>query len=334
MLSSSSTATDVSKRVDLRVEHRFTGTCCDRPESQHRERVRPNRKFRRVAKAVKKKRPDELVVFLDSEGRDEANEKHVTWYVAAFNERGERVGCLRDESGIKTKDFLAWLFTLGARHVFGFGTGYDLTKLLADLPDGKIALLVRPELRQYEVEGKRRFRPVYFGDFRLHYLRGMLRVQKHVGWRTVEKGKRAGHREAVRPSVTFWDVFRFYSCPFVDALDTWSVAETGEERATLKHIAMMKGKRAEFNTLTDDEVADYCDWECRFGARLVRKLITAHQDVGRMLEAKGIPNFKLDRYHGAGSCAKALLRAANVLQFSRAEWGDCGHRRQIAWRGR
>lgn len=146
-------------------------------------------------------------------------------------------------------------------------------------------------------------------------------------------------------STKVWDCFRFFGCAFVQALRSWSgckqcptappmVRRKGvwqcpscsakltpppaiagaspkdweEPVATAEQIARidaMKAKRGAFDVEDPEKVKAYCREECYLLARLMRRLIDAHNRAG-------IP---LQSYHGAGSTATALLKEYEVGQY-------------------
>jgi hypothetical protein len=144
------------------------------------------------------------------------------------------------------------------------------------MDDCSLYLLFRPELRS--VKGKSK--PVKWEGYELQLLGTKFSV------------KRGGKR------VTIWDSFRFYQSSFVDALETWKVAEPSD----LIRMRKMKAARGSFENYTDKEVLDYCLEECRYMAVLTKKLIDAHIAAG----------LRLKSYYGAGSTASVLLKQIGI----------------------
>lgn len=145
-------------------------------------------------------------------------------------------------------------------------------------------------------------------------------------------------------STKVWDCFRFFGVAFVEALRSWSSCKAkgcddgkgspgladgfrvGTETkfrcrvcglispwdegpvATaedIERIDAMKRKRGAFDVEDPENVKRYCRSECRLLARMMRRLVDAH-------ERAGIP---LKRYDGAGSTASALLRVHEVAEY-------------------
>ena len=139
-----------------------------------------------------------------------------------------------------------------------------------------------------------------------------------------------------------WDCFKFFGCAFVAALRDWSSCKikgcgaddpdgaglmervlagyecvkcknvVGDEqeppvatKAQIDRISGMKEKRGSFDVEDPEAVKAYCREECHLLARMMRRLIDAH-------DRAGIP---LTRYDGAGSTATSLLRENKVQDF-------------------
>ena len=173
-------------------------------------------------------------------------------------------------------------------------------------------------------------KPVEYGNREYDFFHGSLTVSASV------EGK-------VR-STKVWDCFRFFGVAFVEALRSWSTCKnkscsdkegnpgladrvdgmaietfccricgltstggaapvaTAQE---IEEIDAMKRKRGSFDVEDPEDVKRYCRNECRLLARMMKRLIDAH-------ERAGIP---LKRYDGAGSTASALLRVHEVAEF-------------------
>jgi hypothetical protein len=167
--------------------------------------------------------------------------------------------------------------------IVGFAfAGYDVTKILTDLPDAALWSLMHPDTRRRVIDGKEICVSVKWGAYRLNLQNRTL---------TVRKGPR---RRSVH------DVFKFFQCSFVKALTDWGVATDAE----LAHMRGMKDRRARFSDRQLPTIAAYCRQECVYLARLFRKLLDAHAQAG----------IALGRYDGPGSSAKVLLRKMGVLK--------------------
>ena len=280
-----------------------SGHCirCGLPESHHRTNQSDKRGPRVRRKERDRRTIHEPIVFLDGEGVGRFPHRYT--YLAAVNEENELIGEIEHAGGLSTYSVLEFLLGLEVKRVFGFSIHYDLTKWLHDMPDHQIYDLVRPERRKGI--GKRKGRPylrkIYLGfnattnkpGFELNYLRAKV---------TVRRAKWNGrHYQGFGPILTIWDIWRFFACKFTTALTDWQVAD----KAKLQRMLAMKEQRGEFDRLSSNEIRDYCKEECLYGAKLVRSLIQAHEDVG----------LRLKSFYGAGSTATALLNVMNVRAY-------------------
>lgn len=274
------------------------GMCdrCDLPETNHRR----DRRRRDKGKRIRDQRViHEPIVFLDGEGM--GSKPHRYTYLAAVDEHGEVIGEIEHPAGLPTYSILEFLLSLGIKRCYGFSLGYDLTKWLQDMPERAIYDLVRPERRRaVSRNGKPYQRRVYWGfnrttgkpGFQLDYLRAKITVR-----RAAFNGR---HYQGFGPILTIWDVWRFFASKFTTALIDWQVADKDK----LERMLRMKEERPDFQELTH-EIRDYCKEECLYGAKLVRALIEAHEDVG----------LRLKSFYGAGSTATSLLTVMSAKSY-------------------
>lgn len=148
-----------------------------------------------------------------------------------------------------------------------FASGYDINKLLKDVPKNR--------------------------------LQELWDSQDHTSW-----GKyRMRYRKAknfwlgdVRGSLTLWDVFSFFQCSFVKALDSYFPEEKDNEE--LIAIREMKARRSQFQLADIDSIRYYCGLELKWLVRLME----------RLREHMRLVNLKLSRWDGAGAVASCLLK--------------------------
>lgn len=274
----------------------------DRRRTQVREAVQRYRERDRIARAKADKRAGRQkerqntartealmsarAIAMDGEGMTLEDGSHVYRYMAATDSDGTLLGELEDDRGIMTGsalDFIAGLPKQDERGekwlgVFGYGFGYDLTKMLEDLGDKGLYLL-------FHEGGKKE--KIRFLGYRLRRIGQCFEV--------VESKAASGQRQT-----KVWDILKGFQSTFVKALEAWSVG-TPEERA---HLAKMKKQRGNFVDSDWDEVRGYCRDECRLLAKLTEEYIQAHIEAGIDLRGK---------YHGAGSTADAFLTMLNAL---------------------
>ncbi len=261
-----------------RVEHAHEGDpadpCakCFLPKAQHRAR-----------KLRKRKPPPPEWWGIDGEGQ--GRDVHRYTLLACVDEHGKRPRFIECEPSrsLSTVQCLEFICALPYERVFAFSFNYDLTKLLADLPDRLLYRLFHEDLRQRK--GKHAARgpkPIVWKNFVLNLQRSKFTVR----------------RCGTKRGVTVWDVFKFFGCKFTEALSNWKIGTDGE----LTEMARMKDARADFDKLTPEEVRAYCFSECSKLGQLAHKLTDAHEAVGLTLK----------NYYGAGSTASAMLKRMGI----------------------
>jgi len=244
---------------------------------------------------------DNKIVAIDGEGQGRA--PHLYTYLAAVDEDGDVKGEIENENGLQTKECFEFFLDLGVTRVFGFSLGYDLTKILVNLPDRLLYELNRPDVRKYvsRATGRESHKAIYWKGYKLSYMRGKLGIQR-------AKWNSAKHRYVGEGrSVILWDVFRFFQSKFVTALLDWKIAPPEK----LERMRKMKDERGEFDKLlkagkiSKKDIQDYCKEECEYLAKLVCELIEAHKNV----------NLDLKVFYGAGSTATCLLKNLGIKEY-------------------
>ena len=133
-------------------------------------------------------------VFVGVDGEGSGRFPHRYTMLCWRDETGKRFGVVQDPKGLSTEECLDFLLDLphdagrgavpiagdrSSDHVttFGFSFRYDLAKILADLSNESLYLLMRPDLRR--MPGKRgKLRPVTYRDFELDYYGGKFIISK------------------------------------------------------------------------------------------------------------------------------------------------------------
>lgn len=223
---------------------------------------------------------------LDGEGKGRA--PHVYTYMGGADRTGRRVVDHRYPTTLSALEAIA---AIPKRYtVVTFSFLYDLTKILADLPNESLYKLFRPETRQRWHYGARRLitDPVKWHSFELDWCAGRFSVKRTF----TRNGKKVTQKTVV------WDLFKFFACSFVNALTTWGVG------GDLTHMTAMKAARSKFDELDEQEVIDYCLEECKDLAELAHRLYDAHIEAGLYLKG----------FYGAGSTSGALLTKLNVKE--------------------
>lgn len=239
---------------------------------------------------------------------------HLYTYLAAVDENGEVHGEARNSSGLTTKECLALFLSLPTKAIFGFSIIYDLTMILADMPDDKLYDLIHEKEREkVNEEGRTVIHAIYWSGYKLNYLNRKLTVQK-AKW-IPEKNRHVGYGK----QIAIWDVFRFFGCKFTAALIDWKVAD----KKLLERMEEMKSKRSTFDRLTQKEIEDYCKEECAYLAKLVRALIDAHEAI----------DLPLKSFYGAGSTASAFLEKIGIKEYLADPPGEAMHAVKCAFFG-
>ena len=254
----------------IRPEHRPIGDPCKKCNLAaifHRSVKRdPNRS-----------RGETTFVGIDGEGQGRENHRYVLLAASDAEGKLESKVSAYSLSTVTCLDFIL-SFPESAR-LFAYAFNYDLTMMLKDLPNELLYFLFRPELR-------RRRRRSELGPMPIVWEGYTLNMQ---GTRfSVSKGE---HQK------TIWDIWKFYQCRFVKALEQWKIGE--EERA---YLDKMKAERGNFDKMSLEDITPYCLSECRNLATLAKKLVNAHEDAG----------LKLTSFYGAGSTGGAIMRQMDV----------------------
>lgn len=253
-------------------------------------RIRIRKKYDRSNWTPQTKvRPTKNARIIGIDGEGKGRYPHLYNYMAAADEDGESWELAGESLG--TRECLEFILSLPQATVVAFSFGYDLTKILQELPDKKIDKLFHPERRRREVDGRTLYRPVRWHEFRLNYMNGRFTVARYVN-------------DKMGPSTVIWDIWRFFQSRFTKALLDWGIA-TEDQLAFMIH---MKERRGNFDQEDASEVKRYCrDEECPKLARLFRALLEAHTDAG----------LELKSYFGAGSTSSALLQKMGIRSQKR-----------------
>lgn len=273
----------------------------------------PSAPPRKRVKPVKGRTTDELFAGVDGEGK--GRNPHLYVMLCAADEFGNNRFSVEDQNGLATSRCLDFLLELpSSMKCFAFSFNYDLTKILADVPDDALYRLVRPEMRQRPPGSKVTSPfPVKWTDPKTDktYYLNLQGTKFSVGVDFVSRKGKRGRRTRI-----VWDTFKFYQSKFTAALRDWRVA-TAEtcnnnkpclsKECPVCEIEIMKDKRSEFDKLNDDAIRDYCFSECMYLGQLARKLVNAHADAG----------LELKNFYGAGSSASAMLEIMGIKEKRR-----------------
>jgi hypothetical protein len=260
-----------------------------------------------------------VIIGVDGEGSDLPDGSHIYTYLAAVDEHGRVIGEAANPDGLSVSTCLDFLASLPQDALtFGFSFGYDTTMMLRELDPTDIYMLMRPDIRQVAYCKSKECRKTKRGSFGfsptfaecpvcggpkgatrtlpVHIANSPYTLDWFNGCLTVS---RSGSRNRkLKATTVVWDCFRFFGCSFVQALKNWKVGTTEQ----WERLQVMKDQRGDFANVDTMQIQAYCRDECHLLAQLMRKLIAAHDDVG----------LHLQRFHGAGSTAGALLKSHGV----------------------
>ncbi len=229
-------------------------------------------------------------------------------YYAALS-AGDQTLCNADGSPLTTWQCLEFLTSLPPARYVGFFFDFDATHILRDLPLHILRDLVYPErMRVQRPDKSAMVRDP--GTGRLYLIRYIphkfLKVVRVGGLlpdpATGDKPRRVGGR-----SIVINDCAGYWQTSFYNAITTWNVGSAAE----WAFIDEWKAKRSDFLLPLEPELLDYNLLECKLLAELMTKLDKTAMALG----------IRLERYHGAGTLAEALLKGHGVDAF-RSEDGS------------
>lgn len=252
-----------------------------------------------------------MYIGIDGEGQGRQDHRYVL--LAASRESGDKTWFVEAEIGpnplygtpvpegevphpketyigrLSTKQCLNFILGLKSKHskIFAYSFNYDLTKILEDLPNEKLYLLFRPDLRQRN--GKDAMKGPYsvkWDEFRLNLQGTKFTVSRGFG--------------ATKERVVIWDIFKFFQAKFVSSLKDWKVG-SAELHARMSD---MKDKRGEFDRQEPKAVRDYCLEECQCIGELTHRLVSAHEAA----------ELELKTFYGAGSSGAAMLTKMGIRE--------------------
>ena len=229
-------------------------------------------------------------------------------YVMLANSNGD----VLEGRSLSTRDCFDFLLKVAAeqqtkvKHVW-FGSGYDATMILKDLPREAIYDILKNETQ--------RSRHVWYdrGEWRLdkrgdphtgtcyaiHYInRKRFKLARFAPGKKFVRNAKGRNVLNYDASITLWDTFGFFQSSFVESLKTFDV------KIAIEKMAAMKDKRSTFADSDTNDMRAYCIEECR----ALRVLM--HTLFGHFWTAGLRPR----RYDGAGAVAASALLTENVKQ--------------------
>ena len=240
-------------------------------------------------------------LFIDTEGANDPDGvygdpgRQYTFTITAADDRGGEWSLFRGRP-LTTKEMLEFILELpkGCRYG-GFFFGYDRDQILCDVDEAKLASI-------YGTAGASGV-PTYVGDIAVHVFASKFTVGLPLPIGSKPELD-ANYRGVRGPRREIWDVGKFYGARFSTVIENWQVASPAEQ----KEIEKMKGDRNDFSlqywARNSERIINYSLLENRLAARLQTKFDQTCRDLG----------YPLTSWYGAGSMAKAMLKAHNVQE--------------------
>lgn len=256
------------------------------------EKVRENERQRRAGKQraeykrvwQRDNKPFKAFVGVDGEGRNTDDGRHTYFMLRAGN---ETIGPRPGEERIRTSDAFDFLCDLSPENIYvAYFFDYDVTKILEDVPFGKLWKLIHRERR---VRKKGGYFPVDFGGYQFDWFP-----------RKEFKVRRKYNDHEYSPWIVINDVGTFFQTSFVKTLETWSIGTPSQREM----IAEGKELRSEFERITDEYIDEYNRLECDLLAELMEDFRDVCEDAGY------VPR----KWQGPGILAEAALDRHKVPQ--------------------
>jgi hypothetical protein len=271
-------------------------------------RTRRTREYNKAWKASHAAAHPRPWCFIDTEGANDVagiygdRGRQYTFTITAADDLGNDYSLYYGRP-LSTKEMLDFIIGLPHNEMRyrygGYFFGYDRDQILCDMSSEDLRLVYGTPDRAGV--------PVYHGA-----LYAYIFATKFIVGLPTEDGK-VSHPELGAaptrikgPRREIWDVGKFYGAKFSTAIENWQVATASEKR----FIERMKDQRASFDIdywLTPgvaDEIVRYSLLENRLAARMQTKFDATCRELG----------YPLTQWYGAGSMAKAMLKAHGVKE--------------------
>jgi len=246
------------------------------PEQREHEKKREQARPRRIR----------AFMAIDGEGggTDALGRQNYLLMVAQCPVTGEKRIRHRGGNPLSTIDCLDFILSLPVNCILvAYGLGYDVTQAIRGLHEQALRRLLKAP------QGKYGPLSTYWGNYAITYQQGQyFRVAR------LDPNTRKPIRGSSR---TVYETLGFFQCPFVKAINNWSIG-SAEERAV---IAKNKARRDEFSELTE-EIIGYCELECRHLATLMTEFREVCTSLG----------ISPGQWSGAGWLAAALFKKHGI----------------------
>lgn len=207
------------------------------------------------------------VIAVDGEGISDADGTHRYTLLGASPNRAI------EGHDLSTVDCFEFLLSLPREALkVGFSINYDVNMWLRDIPADHLKELLETEA-------------LYWKTYKIKYIPNKQTIISD------QHGRRAH----------IYDVFGFFQCSFVKALEDWKICD----RETVDAIAAMKEKRGTFTDAERKAVKRYCLSECNLLVDLMQRLIAATKRA----------DIPCRNWYGVGALASGLLQKHEVKKY-------------------
>ena len=121
-----------------------------RAEFRRKHPLPPRQPKLKVKPKSKSTDKNQVIIGIDTEGQTDERGNHYCTMISWSDASGKLSKTLRAKAGERLTSFqlLKFIVTIPPRYkIFGYSLGYDLTKIIEDLPNESIYKLLRPEAR-------------------------------------------------------------------------------------------------------------------------------------------------------------------------------------------
>ena len=232
-------------------------------------------------------------------------------YVMLANSNGD----VLEGHSLSTRDCFDFLLNVArelpektrVRHIW-FGSGYDTTMILKDLPREAVLAILKNETQlprhvwydrgEWRLD-RRRDDPHTGTCYAIHFInRKCFRLARFAPGKKFVRNAKGRNVPNYDARITLWDTFGFFQGSFVQSLKTFDV------KIAIEKMAAMKDKRSTFADADTDDMRAYCIEECK-ALRILMHTLFGH------FWTAGLRPKRLD---GAGAVASAALLTENVKQ--------------------
>jgi hypothetical protein len=293
-------------RADLRKDDRHKPGTGDRRKDK---RDRHKNKGDRHKNAIKTPKLERPFIAVDGEGggTNEHGQQNYLLMCARGLDDSTRRSLFKDNRRLTTAECLEFILALPRdAELTGFGTGYDVTMILRDLPPEQLRHLLKGQLHIDE-DGQAEYRPPGRALYSYTYWKAyaIMYVPKQFFQVARLRYDKKEHKQKVVEGTArcINEVLHSFQMPFAKVIEFWEVGDP-ETRAMIAHN---KEKRSEFDVITP-EIQRYCEEECRLLAEVMTLFRAACIEAGARSGISLIPR----NWRGAGGYNAAMHKSCGT----------------------